>query len=138
MYRTTKYERSWIEIVRDVQAGKLVIPACPSGSWYNDHASGLLESLILRGHVNPIITQGSTVLDGRWRLGCITSFYADQFPLCNFGYFPELNGLRYSQLSAPLRRRIEDSRFQFVELYSTMTPEMVERYIEQANYTRRG
>lgn len=85
--------------------------------WYKDRKSELIES-VLMGLPLPIFYFNQDkygnliVVDGRQRLGALFSYMTDEFALRKLKIMPEINGIKFSELSVILKGRIEDFQIQ--------------------------
>lgn len=98
--------------------------------------SGLIESIIFQVPIAQLTLRylpgGETVLlDGDWRVSTLKSFVDGAFALEGMDYFPQLNGLRFSEISLMLRRRILEAYIRCIILDIGMTDEMCARYVRQ-------
>jgi len=80
--------------------------------WNEYKQSRLIESFIMNVPIPPIFLyevrySQYEVMDGLQRLTAISDFYSDGFALEGLDQWPELNGLRYSQLPEQVRRGVD-------------------------------
>lgn len=80
--------------------------------WNNTKKSRLIESFIMNVPVPPIFlyeVDYSTyeVMDGLQRLSAIYDFYKNKFTLTGLEEWPELNGLKYSELPIQVKKGID-------------------------------
>jgi hypothetical protein len=93
--------------------------------WSNGKQSRLIESFIMNVPVPPVFLyefeySQYEVMDGLQRLTALNSFYKDELSLEGLEYWPELEGMTYSQLPLQIRQGI-DRRYlsSIVLLYET-------------------
>lgn len=85
--------------------------------WFKDRKSELIES-VLMGLPLPVFYFNQDkygnliVVDGRQRLGTLFSYMGDEFALRKLKIMPEINGVKFSELSVILKGRIEDFQIQ--------------------------
>ncbi|MCC4773688.1 DUF262 domain-containing protein [Vibrio cyclitrophicus] len=80
--------------------------------WSDSKKSKLIESFIINVPIPPIFLyevdySEFEVMDGLQRLTAISQFYNDDFALEGLKEWPELNGLRYSELPRQVKRGID-------------------------------
>lgn len=80
--------------------------------WDTAKQSRLIESLIMNVPIPPVFLYEDSyshyeVMDGLQRLTTISNFYADIFALEGLEEWPELNGMKYSELPGQVRRGID-------------------------------
>ncbi len=103
-----------------------------------EKASGLIESIILQAPIHHLIVELPSngdykLIDGFWRFGVISAFINEKFAITKSGYFPNFEGMLFTQLSPQVRRRITSYLFTIVILEPTMNREMIEYYVKQSN-----
>ncbi|EGR1591948.1 TPA: DUF262 domain-containing protein [Vibrio parahaemolyticus] len=74
-----------------------------SGVWNNIKKSRFIESIIMHLPITPVFLSQKDdysfeIIDGLQRLSTLKDFVNDHFPLSGMEFYPELNGLKYSQL----------------------------------------
>lgn len=80
--------------------------------WNDNQKSKLIESFIMNVPIPPVFLYEIEfakyeVMDGRQRLTTIRDFYADRFQLNGLEIWPELNGMKYSQLPENVKLGID-------------------------------
>ena len=80
--------------------------------WDTAKQSRLIESLIMNVPIPPVFLYEDTyshyeVMDGLQRLTTICNFYSDSFELEGLEEWPELNGMKYSELPGQVKRGID-------------------------------
>lgn len=80
--------------------------------WNREKQSLLIESLIMNVPIPPIFLYEVEfscyeVMDGLQRLTAIKEFYCNEYPLEGLEEWPELNGMRYSELPTQIRKGID-------------------------------
>lgn len=82
--------------------------------WRGKRPSYLIESIFMKIPI-PVLFLAKTqdgnyeVIDGVQRLTTIYSFFEDKFQLSGLEVYPELNGLKFSELSRAQQSQLEDS-----------------------------
>lgn len=120
-----KYRASQLRVVRETKdyqldylkyalsSKKPTIDIAPSyqrrSRWTDAQRSRLIESLMLNVPVPPIYLfekdyNEYEVIDGRQRLESVSTFLNDEFKLKGLEYWPELDGLRFSDLPKVLQK----------------------------------
>lgn len=80
--------------------------------WNTERKSKLMESFIINVPIPPIFLYEIDysvyeVMDGLQRLTAISQFYSDKFELEGLVEWPELNGMKYSELPTQIRKGID-------------------------------
>lgn len=81
-------------------------------TWDNKKRSKLIESFIINIPIPPVFIyerdfDNYEVMDGLQRISAIISFYNDEFALDGLDEWPEINGLKYSQLPQKIKEGID-------------------------------
>ena len=80
--------------------------------WSDVQKSRLIESFIMNVPIPPVFLyevdfSKYEVMDGLQRLSTVYDFYKDRFSLEGLGIWPELNGMKYSQLPAKVKSGVD-------------------------------
>lgn len=82
-------------------------------AWTDDQRSYFIESMLLRIPISPVFfyeVEGRLeIVDGSQRIRTLASFSQDKFALQNLEKLDMLNGLRFSELPAAVRRRFHNT-----------------------------
>ncbi|BCF90107.1 DUF262 domain-containing protein [Paraburkholderia largidicola] len=112
--RTEQYDFSVSTLVGMMDKGEVEIPEFQRRYvWSDRQASRLVESLIIQCPI-PVIylnqekDETFSVIDGNQRLNSLKRFVGDAFPLIGLTSYPELAGLKYSQLDKRFQRHISN------------------------------
>ncbi|MGA7743769.1 MAG: DUF262 domain-containing protein [Polyangia bacterium] len=110
--RTEQYDFSVATLVEMMKKGDVSIPEFQRRYvWSDRQAARLVESLIIQCPI-PVIylnqerDETFSVIDGNQRLNSLKRFVEDAFALVGLTSYPELVGLRYSQLDKRFQRHI--------------------------------
>lgn len=110
--RTDQYDFSVSTLVEMMNKGDVKIPEFQRRYvWSDRQASRLIESLIIQCplpviYMNQERDETFSVIDGNQRLNSLKRFLEDEFPLSGLTSYPELAGLKYSQLDKRFQRHI--------------------------------
>lgn len=112
--RTEQYDFSVATLVLMMGKKEVSIPEFQRRYVWNDRqASRLVESLIIQCPI-PVIylnqerDESFSVIDGNQRLNSLRRYLDDEFPLAGLTSYPELAGLKYSQLDKRFQRHISN------------------------------
>lgn len=112
--RTEQYDFSVSTLVGMMEKGEVTIPEFQRRYvWTDRQASRLIESLIIQCPI-PVIylnqerDETFSVIDGNQRLNSLKRFIEDAFTLAGLTSYPELTGLKYSQLDKRFQRHISN------------------------------
>src|SRR6476469_4511420 len=112
--RTEQYDFSVATLVAMMEKHEVAIPEFQRRYvWSDRQASRLIESLIIQCPV-PVIylnqekDETFSVIDGNQRLNSLKKFIDDAFTLVGLTSYPELTGLKYSQLDIRFQRHISN------------------------------
>jgi hypothetical protein len=112
--RTEQYDFSVSTLVAMMEKNEVAIPEFQRRYvWSDRQASRLIESLIIQCPV-PVIylnqekDETFSVIDGNQRLNSLKKFVDDAFALVGLTSYPELTGLKYSQLDVRFQRHISN------------------------------
>jgi hypothetical protein len=112
--RTEQYDFSVSTIVTMLDKGEITIPEYQRRYvWSDRQASRLVESLIIQCPI-PVIylnqekDETLSVIDGNQRLRSLKRFLEDDFTLAGLTSYPELAGLKFSQLDKRFQRHISN------------------------------
>jgi hypothetical protein len=112
--RTEQYDFSVSTLVAMMEKGEVAIPEFQRRYvWSERQASRLVESLIIQCPI-PVIYMNQekdetfSVIDGNQRLNSLKKFLDDSFPLVGLTSYPELAGLKYSELDKRFQRHISN------------------------------
>ena len=110
--RTDQYDFSVGSLLAMLMKGDVKIPEFQRRYvWSDRQASRLIESLIIQCPI-PVIylnqerDETFSVIDGNQRLQSLNRFINDEFPLSGLTSYPELAGLKYSDLDKRIQRHI--------------------------------
>lgn len=110
--RTEQYDFSVSTLVAMMEKEEVTIPKFQRRYvWSDRQASRLVESLIIQCPI-PVIylnqekDESFSVIDGNQRLNSLKRFLEDDFTLVGLTSYPELTGLKYSQLDKRFQRHI--------------------------------
>lgn len=112
--RTEQYDFSVATLVAMLDKKEVTIPEFQRRYvWTDRQASRLVESLIIQCPI-PVIymnqerDESFSVIDGNQRLNSLKRFLEDVFPLSGLTSYPELAGLKYSELDPRFQRHISN------------------------------
>lgn len=112
--KTEHYDFSVSSLVGMLEKKEVVIPEFQRRYvWTDRQASRLIESLIIQCPI-PVIymnqerDESFSVIDGNQRLTSLRRFISDDFVLSGLTSYPELGGLRYSDLDPRFQRHINN------------------------------
>jgi hypothetical protein len=112
--RTEQYDFSVATLVEMMKKGDVSIPEFQRRYvWSDRQASRLVESLIIQCPI-PVIylnqekDETFSVIDGNQRLNSLKRFVENSFTLAGLTSYPELTGLRYSELDRRFQRHISN------------------------------
>jgi hypothetical protein len=112
--RTEQYDFSVASLVTMLEKKEVAIPEFQRRYvWTDRQASRLIESLIIQCPI-PVIymnqerDESFSVIDGNQRLNSLKRFLEDAFPLSGLTSYPELGGLKYSELDPRFQRHISN------------------------------
>ena len=112
--RTEQYDFSVATLVNMLDRQEVTIPEFQRRYvWTDRQASRLIESLIIQCPI-PVIymnqerDESFSVIDGNQRLNSLKRFLEDGFPLSGLTSYPELVGLKYSELDPRFQRHISN------------------------------
>lgn len=112
--RTEQYDFSVATLVGMMEKKEVIVPEFQRRYvWSDRQASRLVESLIIQCPI-PVIylnqerDETFSVIDGNQRLNSLRRFVGDEFSLIGLTSYPELSGLKYSQLDKRFQRHISN------------------------------
>jgi len=112
--RTEQYDFAVSTLVAMMNKGDVTIPEFQRRYvWSDRQASRLIESLIIQCPI-PVIYMNQerdetfSVIDGNQRLNSLKRFIEDAFTLSGLTSYPELSGLKYSELDKRFQRHISN------------------------------
>lgn len=112
--RTEQYDFSVGTLVAMLEKGEVKVPDFQRRYvWTDRQASRLIESLIIQCPI-PVIymnqerDESFSVIDGNQRLNSLRRYVEDAFSLAGLTSYPELVGLKYSQLDSRFQRHISN------------------------------
>lgn len=117
----------------------VVIPNFQRGYvWNRTQASRLIESLIIQCPIPVIyLSQNNdetlSVIDGNQRLTSISLFLNDGFPLTGLSTYPELDGLRFSELDPRFQRHIINRTVRCIAILKETHPQIKFDVFERLN-----
>lgn len=110
--RTEQYDFAVSTLIDKMSKNEIVVPEYQRRYvWSDRQASRLIESLIIQCPI-PVIylnqekNETFSVIDGNQRLNSLRRFVSDSFPLSGLTSYPELVGLKYSQLDKRFQRHL--------------------------------
>src|SRR6516225_8155092 len=110
--RTEQYDFSVATLVAMLDKKEVAVPEFQRRYvWTDRQASRLIESLIIQCPI-PVIymnqerDESFSIIDGNQRLNSLKRFLEDGFALSGLTSYPELSGLKYSDLDARFQRHI--------------------------------
>jgi hypothetical protein len=113
-------------------------PFQPEAVWTPSARARLVESVLLRLPLLPIHVAEDRdgvmhIIDGLQRLSALFDFLRGKLILTGLTLLPELDGLRFSDLSIRLRRRFEDTALTIVILQADAAPELTAEIFDRLN-----
>jgi hypothetical protein len=112
--RTEQYDFSVATLVAMLDKKEVAVPEFQRRYvWTDRQASRLIESLIIQCPI-PVIymnqerDESFSIIDGNQRLNSLKRFLEDGFALSGLTSYPELSGLKYSDLDARFQRHISN------------------------------
>ena len=112
--RTEQYDFSVSTLVGMMDKNEVTIPEFQRRYvWSDRQASRLVESLIIQCPI-PVIymnqerDESFSVIDGNQRLNSLKRFLGDEYALSGLTSYPELGGLKYSELDKRIQRHISN------------------------------
>lgn len=112
--RTEQYDFSVSSLIAMMDKKDVTVPEFQRRYvWSDRQASRLIESLIIQCPI-PVIylnqekDESFSVIDGNQRLNSLKRFMEDTFPLSGLTSYPELAGLKFSQLDKRIQRHISN------------------------------
>lgn len=137
--RTETYDFSVATIVDFLKKGNIVIPDFQRGFvWGQGQASRLIESLIINCPI-PVIYLSQdkdevlSVIDGNQRLNSIYYYLEDKYELKGLTTFPDLDGLKYSQLDSRIQRHILNRTLRCICILKDTHPQIKFDVFERLN-----
>lgn len=95
--------------------------------WDEDRQSKLIESFIINIPVPPVFLYEKSfnsyeVMDGQQRITAISDFYTNKFELQGLDLWPELNGMKYSDLPNKIRAGLDRRSISSIVLLKESAP----------------
>lgn len=126
-----KYDRMIKDIIASIDDGSIILTPDYQRNylWDNKKASKLIESILLNIPI-PVIyaseenTGKWNVVDGLQRLNSLRRFYKNEFKLTRLEILSELNGKKYTDLSEPIKGKIDRGDLSIILLLATSTPDI--------------
>lgn len=137
--RTETYDFSVATICDYMKSGNIIIPPYQRGYvWGQIQASRLIESLITNCPIPVIyLSQGLdevlSVIDGNQRLTSIMRYLDDEFELHGLTTFPELDGLKYSEMDPRFQRHIKNRTLRCICILKDTHPQIKFDVFERLN-----
>lgn len=137
--RTETYDFSVATICDYMKNGNIIIPPYQRGYvWGQIQASRLIESLITNCPIPVIyLSQGTdevlSVIDGNQRLTSIMRFVEDEFELHGLTTFPELDGMKYSDMDPRFQRHIKNRTLRCICILKDTHPQIKFDVFERLN-----
>ena len=96
--------------------------------WDEERQSKLIESFIINIPVPPVFLYEKAfdsyeVMDGQQRITAITDFYSNRFALKGLDLWPELNGMKYSDLPNKIRSGLDRRSISSIILLKESAPD---------------
>lgn len=136
---TETYDFSIATLVGHLKSKSITIPQFQRNYvWNRAQASRLIESLIIQCPI-PVIylnqerDETLSVIDGNQRLTSISLFLDDEFALQGLTAYPELEGLRYSELDPRFRRHIQNRTLRCITILKETHPQIKFDVFERIN-----
>lgn len=136
---TETYDFSISTIVDLLRNNSVVVPPFQRNYvWNRSQASRLIESLIIQCPI-PVIYLNQekdevlSVIDGNQRLTSIKLFLDDEFELQGLTAYPELDGLRFSELDPRFRRHISNRTLRCITILKETHPQIKFDVFERIN-----
>jgi hypothetical protein len=110
--------------------------------WNNKMQSRLIESFLINIPVPPIILyeinyNSYEVMDGQQRITAIRDFYTNKFALTGLDLWPELNKLKYDDLSAKIRAGLDRRSISSIVILRESTSDPEEAlFLKQKTFER--
>ncbi|MGA4045538.1 DUF262 domain-containing protein [Ralstonia nicotianae] len=137
--RTEQYDFSVSSIVGMMDKGEVSVPEYQRRYvWSDRQASRLIESLIIQCPI-PVIylnqerDETLSVIDGNQRLNSLKRFVEDSFSLVGLTSYPELAGLKFSQLDKRFQRHISNRVLRFTVILKETHPQVKFDVFERLN-----
>ncbi|MBB6187576.1 DUF262 domain-containing protein [Rhodanobacter sp. MP7CTX1] len=137
--RTEQYDFSVSTLVGMMDKKEVTIPEFQRRYvWSDRQASRLVESLIIQCPI-PVIYMNQerdetfSVIDGNQRLNSLKRFVEDAFPLSGLTSYPELAGLKYSQLDKRFQRHIGNRALRCTVILKETHPQVKFDVFERLN-----
>ncbi len=127
-----KYEFPIHALIRRIKQEKVIINEFV-GKWSNEQKSQLIEDILLNIPTRHIFAtlqlRGTeTIVVGNEEVAAIQQFMKNEFALS--GVCEEINGKKFSELTAPLQAWIEDTKIQIYLIPPSVSDSMIERIIQ--------
>lgn len=137
--RTDQYDFSVSTILGMMAKNEVVIPEFQRRYvWSDRQASRLIESLIIQCPI-PVIylnqekDETFSVIDGNQRLKSLHRFVGDEFALIGLTSYPELSGLKYSELDKRFQRHISNRVLRCTAILKDTHPQVKFDVFERLN-----
>jgi hypothetical protein len=137
--RTDQYDFSVSTLLGMMEKGEVVIPEFQRRYvWSDRQASRLVESLIIQCPI-PVIylnqerDETFSVIDGNQRLRSLRRFLGDEFPLSGLTSYPELSGLKFSELDKRFQRHISNRVLRCTAILKDTHPQVKFDVFERLN-----
>jgi hypothetical protein len=137
--RTEQYDFSVMSLLGMMEKGEIVIPEFQRRYvWSDRQASRIIESLIIQCPI-PVIYLNQerdevfSVIDGNQRLRSLRRFFADEFALSGLTSYPELSGLRFTELDKRFQRHISNRVLRCTAILKDTHPQVKFDVFERLN-----
>lgn len=137
--RTDQYDFSVSTLLGMLKNGEVKIPEFQRRYvWSDRQASRLVESLIIQCPI-PVIylnqerDETFSVIDGNQRLRSLDRFLKDEFSLSGLTSYPELGGLKYSELDKRFQRHISNRVLRCTAILKDTHPQVKFDVFERLN-----
>lgn len=137
--RTETYDFSVATITDYMNNGSIIIPKFQREYvWGQNQASRLIESLIINCPIPVIyLSQGNdevlSVIDGNQRLNSIYKYLNDEYELKGLSTFPDLDGLKFSDLDPRFQRHIKNRTLRCICILKDTHPQIKFDVFERLN-----
>jgi len=136
---TETYDFNVVTLVQMLKSKHIFVPEFQRRYvWSDAQASRLIESLIIQCpipvlYLNQERDERLSVIDGNQRLISISRYLNNEFPLKGLTAYPELRGLRFSQLDKRFQRHIENRTLRCIAIMKDTHPQVKFDVFERIN-----
>lgn len=136
---TETYDFSISTLIDQLNKGSIIVPDFQRKYvWNRSQASRLIESLIIQCPI-PVIyfnqerDERFSVIDGNQRLTSIRLFVNDEFELQGLSAYPELEGMKFSELDPRFKRHILNRTLRCIAILKETHPQIKFDVFERIN-----